>query len=343
MGHRPDRTRLSRCAPDRHEGDDGLRQARWGTVTTVKAPDRAILGFAAHHLWLGAHRVVLYLDAPETLGEAAAACLEHHPRIRLIRCTDAWWNRRGGRPLAHQRRQSRNATHAYGRGHRLDWLAHIDVDEFLWPQDPDGSTVAGALAALPAQTLCARIRPDEMLAGDGTAFKRHMPPGPGRARVARALYGPYARGLRAGFLSHVAGKLFLRTGHARARLRIHTARIGDVTNPGQADLPALALLHAHAPDWASWQQAFDRRLDRGSYRAALPGHGGRGVALHDMLQAIRARDGTAGLRDFFDRVCADTPDLRCALDRHGLLRQADLALDARILRIFGKEAPGHIA
>ena len=56
----------------------------------------------------------------------------------------------------------------------MDWLAHIDVDEFLWPE----TGVAEALTALPAQAFTARVRPAEALAPDtpdfyapATAFK----------------------------------------------------------------------------------------------------------------------------------------------------------------------------
>ena len=38
----------------------------WGIVSTIKAPAKDILTFAAYHLDLGAHRVYIYLDAPDT-------------------------------------------------------------------------------------------------------------------------------------------------------------------------------------------------------------------------------------------------------------------------------------
>ena len=76
--------------------------------------------------------------------------------------------RRNGRPAKHQARQGSNARHANNRHANkdrpeVDWLAHIDTDEFLLPAQP----VAETLAALPSECLCARVRPVEALAGSG--------------------------------------------------------------------------------------------------------------------------------------------------------------------------------
>ena len=65
------------------------------------------------------------------------------------------------RPVKHQVRQTQNATFTYHRKAEVDWLAHIDVDEFLWPAEP----LAPLLAALPADIPYARVRPIEALSG----------------------------------------------------------------------------------------------------------------------------------------------------------------------------------
>ena len=56
--------------------------------------------------------------------------------------------------------------------------------------------------------------------------------------------------------------------------------------------------------------------------------------MHELFAMIETEGGEPGLRAFFDEVCADTPSLRAALDAHGLLRHADLDLDAKMLRQF---------
>ena len=126
---------------------------KWGVVATIKAPARDIMNFAAHHLDLGAHRIHIYLDA---LNAEAEAALRAHPKCRVIVCDDDYWRRRRhkGRPDAHQPRQSLNATHCLNRRPQVDWLAHIDVDEFLLPTSP----LSAQLAAMSADTLSARAR-----------------------------------------------------------------------------------------------------------------------------------------------------------------------------------------
>jgi hypothetical protein len=198
----------------------------WGIVATVKAPVADVLNFAAHHLELGAHRLYIYLDEP---GDAAFAPLKAHPKVRVTTCDHSYWRKHKRRPKKHQVRQSANASHAYRRA-EVDWLAHIDVDEFLWSQTP----VAVQLAALPATALCARLFPAEALAGDGNAFKAVHRLRDRRADIVERLYPTYGRYLNGGFLSHVEGKLFLRTGLPGIGFRIHNAFQGPHKNPGEA-------------------------------------------------------------------------------------------------------------
>ena len=133
---------------------------KWGVVATIKAPVRDILDFCAHHIDIGAHRLFIYLDDNN---EEAYRILSDHPKVRPTLTDDAYWKRLGMKRRAkHQSRQFENARHAYGRAHDVDWLTHIDVDEFLWPL---GRPLNAQLADLPSECLCTRIRPVEALAG----------------------------------------------------------------------------------------------------------------------------------------------------------------------------------
>lgn len=49
--------------------------------------------------------------------------------------------------------------------------------------------------------------------------------------------------------------------------------------------------------------------------------------MHELLSALETEQGGAGLRNFFDAVCADSPALRARLDAAGLLRIRQLGLD----------------
>lgn len=313
----------------------GQDMATWGLSATIKAPRDEVLAFAAHHLDLGAHRLYIYLDAPDP---ETFQLLKGHPKIRVTSCDDAHWQKlTGKRPVKHQVRQTANATHAYGRRAEVDWLIHMDVDEFLWPTRP----LSELLDDLPADVLCARVRPIEAISGDGTLFKGFIPPGPEREAIVERLYPRFGRYLKGGFLSHVAGKLFVRTGLGPLTVKIHNVFRGDDMNPGETELKAVELCHCHAKSWEDWIAAFRYRHEKGSYRPDLaptrPRERG-GLTLHELFARIEADNGEAGLRAFYEEVCADTPRLRAALGREGLLRTCDLRLAEKRQRHF----PGSI-
>jgi hypothetical protein len=310
-------------------------EPKWGIVATVKAPVSAILGFAAHHLDLGAHRVFIYLDDDN---RAAFDLLKAHPKIRPLLTDDAYWRSLGMKRRAkHQSRQFENARHAYGRAGDLDWLAHIDVDEFLLPAAP----LAAQLAALPGECLCARVRPVEALSpvapGQPLYAKARTQDRALRNQQTERLYPDYGAHLNGGFLSHVAGKMIYRTGVEGMRVAIHNVTVHDVQNPGERDLLETELLHMHAKSWDAFIAAFQYRLEKGSYRAELKPNRPLdlgGLTLHQMFSAIHDRDGAAGLRHFFDQVCTATPAHLAALEAEGLLRQPALDLEAAVARHF---------
>lgn len=301
----------------------------WGVVATIKASVHDTLNFVAYHVDLGAHRVYVYLDEPD---KTLFAALKAHPKVRVTTCDDRYWEKRPRRPKKHQVRQSINATHAYQRA-EVDWLAHIDVDEFLWSDLP----IIDHLRALPDEANCARLYPAESLAGDGTAFKARHRFRADRSASAERLYPIYGRYLQGGFLSHVAGKLFLRTGLPGVNMRIHNMFQGDTTNPGEVPLDEITLCHRHARNWSDFIAAYRFRLERGSYRADLapmrPAAEG-GLTLHELLGTIERDQGEDGLRAFYDELFADTPEHRRRLKAEGLLRLCDLQLDRARRRQF---------
>lgn len=311
---------------------------RWGVVSTIKAPLRDIANFAAHHLEIGAHRIFIYLDDDN---QPALDALSGHPRLTLIKADAANW-RNAKRPDKHQPRQSANARHALKRKSAgLDWLAHIDVDEFIWPVKP----LAEQLQALPQDCLCARIRPVEALSPEGVA---DIPPGlthfkatalkrDRRNAETGAIYPTFGPHLNGGFLSHVAGKMIFRTGIDGLSPRIHNVILGDVQNPGQQELSQAELLHLHAPSLNDWLSRFDYRLEKGAYRAELAPTRARsrgGLTMHELFNTILDEHGRDGLHAFYDEVCRATPDLRARLEAHGLLRSYALDLDAKRTKHF---------
>lgn len=309
--------------------------ATWGLSATILAPAPDILRFAAHHIELGAKRLYLYLDDDNL---AAFNALKPHPKVRVQMCDAQHWSRLGrDRPAKHQVRQTRNATHAYGRKPEVDWLIHMDVDEFLVPN----TSVSGALSTLGPDTTSARVRPMELLGDSDDAYKAFIPPSRLRRQIVDALYPSFGTHLKGGFLSHVAGKLFVRTGVPDVSVRIHNAFQGDTMLPDATELADIVLAHRHATSWSHWRATYAYRLDKGSYRAELKpatGPENGGLTLHDLFQKLYAKDGEDGLRAFYDEVIGDSADLRARLDAQGVLRIVPLDLEKSVSKHFPETA-----
>ncbi|GGX57255.1 hypothetical protein GCM10007385_27640 [Tateyamaria omphalii] len=308
----------------------------WGLSATILAPAADILRFAAYHIELGAHRLYIYLDDDN---QAAFAPLKQHPKVRVQICDATYWSKLyGRRPAKHQLRQTMNATHAYHRRAEVDWLIHMDVDEFIVTGN---HSVSERLEGLDSNHLNARIRPMELLGGSQNAFKAFVAPGPSRAKTVRALYPTFGNYLTGGFLSHVAGKVFVRTGQPDIQIRIHNAFQDDQMLPNATELSEMALAHCHATSWEAWRTTFLYRLEKGSYRAelkpALPAERG-GKTLHQLFKHLQSTEGEDGLRAFYDEVIGDGPNLRARLEAKGLLRKVDLNLDAMTARHFPNAA-----
>lgn len=308
---------------------------KWGIVSTVKAPMREILEFTAYHLRLGAHRIYIYLDEPD---EATYTALKSHPKIRVTQTDQAYWQKKGARPAKHQPRQTINAADAYSKRVEVDWLAHIDHDEFLMCDEP----LPEILAPLDTDCLCARIRPVEALAWDGPVteprpFKSFALPMPERRRITEQLYPTYGAHLNGGFLSHVAGKMIYRTGIDGLSVKIHNAFLHKERNPGQRELSQIRLCHLHGDSWDAWRAHYAYRKSQGAYRAELKApfdQGKGGLSMHAFLNQIEERGGEQALRDFYQEVCTAQPDLLQGLEAQELLHWHTLGLQTAVAEQF---------
>ncbi|MBR9842992.1 MAG: glycosyltransferase family 2 protein [Rhodobacteraceae bacterium] len=314
---------------------------RWGLVSTIKALPRDVLDFAAYHLDLGADHLFIYLDNENPKAEAA---LNAHPQVTVTRTDGAYWRAtKGHKPAKHQVRQTQNATQAYEKAGQagLDWLGHIDVDEFLCPTND----IASALSTLPQDINAARVAPAEAMAPDGQPgldpkalyCKAWEPDLARRQALEAALYPNFGSYIRGGFVSHTQGKSFLRTGLAPLTFKIHRAMRGDEEVGPSRFLDGVDLCHRHIKSWDSWQKSFDYRLDKGSYRAELksvrPTEEG-GLSLHQLFNLLIEENGQDALRGFFEEICLARPALLEGLKERGLLRVFNLALDEKRDRHF---------
>ena len=307
----------------------------WGVVSTILAPAPEVLRFVAHHLELGAHRIYIFLDAENPVAYHA---LKAHPKVRVQTCTDDWWTkRRKRRPEQHQVRQTANATQTYRRKQEVDWLTHIDADEFITSNED----VTSVLSELPNKINVARMRPMELLAdGDGRAYKAYIPPGPARDTVIARLFPTFGPYLRAGFISHSAGKIFVRTGLPDIQFRIHKAFRKETELAPHQELTQINLAHHHSHSWEDWRRRYAYRVKQGAYRPVLdPGRKEKTgqLTMNDLFTFLEQDAGEEGLRAFFEEVTVDTPDLRKRLDNEGILREVDLDLNAALQRHFPDE------
>ncbi len=310
----------------------------WGIVSTIKAPAKDILTFAAYHLDLGAHSIHIYLDEDVP---AARAELSKHPKCHVVLCNDVYWHRRfkqKGRPEKHQQRQSANATHCYRHSKNVDWLIHLDVDEFLLPF----TSLEDQLKVIPEGCLSARVQPAEALAPNpdhpppkGVTFlKSAARERQKRQQQTQAIFPRFGSQLNGGFLSHIEGKVFVRTGVDKVSLRIHSAFVAGVRDNTAHEMPETLLAHFHAPSWEQFIGAFRFRLSRGSYRKDLKPKSAEGLNMHTLLSSIERDGGEAALRSFFQEVCLASPALKKQLAEFGLLHRFTLDADAKLSRHF---------
>lgn len=311
--------------------------ARWGIVSTIKAPAADILRFAAYHLDLGASQITICLDDDNPAAEAA---LNAHPNCTAIRTDHAYWmDTCGYVPKKHQVRQAQNATRAYHKS-TLDWLAHIDVDEFICTDKPLVDLLnaqAGSVAAIrmwPCETMVVEDQPG--LGPDLTYCKARPAAGQSDRRLEADLYPTFGGFFKDGFISHTSGKLLARTGRADLHFGIHRILTTEKKQIADVLAPDLELCHRHVESWEKWLKIMQFRLERGSYRAELDANldptSGR-MSRNTLFTALQ-NNGLDDLRAFFEEVCLATPRLRERLEAHGLLRSYTLNLSPKVQKHF---------
>ncbi|WP_171124740.1 glycosyltransferase family 2 protein [Ruegeria sp. HKCCA4707] len=302
----------------------------WGIVSTVRGTAKDILRFVAYHLDLGADQIFLFLDEP---CPDAFNVLIRHPKVEVRICDTRFWAyRQRKRPDTHQVRQTANASFTYRKA-QVDWLTHIDLDEFLWTQTP----VDEQLAEIPDDVPAVRVRPIEPVGGTQDQYKAYIPTGQGRDGIMQTLYPNYGAFVLGGFLSHVQGKLFVRTGLPQINFRIHNLFQNGEMCPVKTELPGIDLCHRHAPDWDHFRAHVLFRMQSGSYRAGMSPNVPReqgGLNMNELLSWIMTEGGETGLRAFYDEISGTDPEVYARLKQHGLIRYRPFNLDEKLAKHF---------
>ncbi|CUH68403.1 hypothetical protein TG4357_03546 [Thalassovita gelatinovora] len=328
---RPKKQRNPVPVPERSQITDPTR-IKWGTVSLIKAPLDKILRFAAHHLALGAHRVHIYLDDPDPITVEA---LSLHPQIDVTACdADYWAAQKRGRMDTHRMRQVWVATQAYNMTD-CHWLAHIDVDEFLLPS----LTMVQHLAQVSPDKIALHLPPAEQLAtGAGSEAFKLAPRSVGApATVLETIYPTFGMHLRGGFISHIEGKLFVRTGVEGLRFGIHAIHWQGAPATNIQAQPRLYLGHAHAPTWDEFMADMEFRMAHGSYRKTDEDEKFR---FSDVVDFLIEAEGEAGLQAFYKEVCTLTPQLAKKLTENNMLLEYPLHLDDKLAQVFGPYMEG---
>jgi hypothetical protein len=131
--------------------------AKVSIVTTVKAPFDSICHYLDHHLRIGAHRIYLFLDDSEPV--SVQALRQKYPQGVVVHDCDAsyWRDTHGiGRPDDVETRQRKNADYALSlaREAHEDWIAHLDIDEYV---HVDGARLPAVLDAMPEAVRVVRM------------------------------------------------------------------------------------------------------------------------------------------------------------------------------------------
>lgn len=293
--------------------------ASWDIVSTMKATEEKVLAFAAHHLALGADHLWLFFDDPD---QPIPQPLVNHPRVTVTPCDEAHWVRViRKRPPQHQNRQTHNSRLVYRELVTSDWIAHIDVDEFILPPL---RPIAAILDDTPPETIAMKMEPfeamhDPLLPDDiytsrefrGALRHEHWP-------RRRAALGPYRKVIRDGMLSHTIGKVIYRTGVPGLLPRLHAVMVDKEFVPTPTFQPEMKLLHFHSQDRAAWEAALPFRMTKGAYQ------------FRPELQAFLAEATPEQIDKFYRRTQMMSVDLRDELAKVGRVIIADLDLRAKV-------------
>lgn len=216
--------------------------ASWSTVTTAKEPTANLQAFVAWHLAIGASEILIYLDDP---ADTAPASFTHLPQVKFIRCDQPYWDTYNApRPTGIRKRQIFNATNAYYMA-TSEWILHVDIDEFVYMN----GCINTFLQNLPSENNQISMRPverifmpDEVNQPYTDIFRVAV-----EQKTPKWLSKIYANPeqMPYGFMGHINGKTFVRTGLSAVNIQVHRVEIdGEIPAPNYCT--NMHLLHLYS-------------------------------------------------------------------------------------------------
>lgn len=268
-------------------------------VTTVKSSIAVICHFLDHHLALGARQIHVFLDDADA-ADVDALRRRYDRGVSVLLCDAAYWRSVHGvdRPENVEARQRMNADHALALARRDgdDWIAHVDIDEYLRVQ----GSLPAVLAAMPADTNVVRM---DVLEAIPRALEMHdvfdirhfkfLPYAVSLGdasyrlsdRVRRAIVLLFDRlvlslgnktgetGARHGFHNfynaHMMGKCITRVSADVRTLRLHFPWFVQGVRARVRSTPDCRMMHFESCSFSEWVQKWRRRSSREGFAAAL--------------------------------------------------------------------------
>jgi hypothetical protein len=304
----------------------------FATVTTSLPNDVAIHSFVAHHLQLGAKELFLFVDDPDA--NLTTLCNNPDGKVKLFYCTDHYWRTYHGiaKPEDHRRRQVLNANLALALS-TADFIAHIDIDEFILSHRP----IQEVLASLPFQCNGLRLLPAEAIYSEvprtygqafSNLFKRRLNDDKSGNRILSELHGSEASLLEKGLQGHNVGKVIVRK-RDTLKLNLHFASHHN-KKLSYAFSDSVELLHFVFQGPADWLDKYARRLASSRYAFEKPT---RQKQWRSVVEA--ASRGVDELWSLYTNLNIYDADRIRSLERHGLLVRHELDLPAKAQAILG--------
>ncbi|MDU9007139.1 glycosyltransferase family 2 protein [Sedimentitalea todarodis] len=313
-----------------------MSEVKWAVITTCAEPKRLVEAFIAHHLAIGAHEIVLFFDDP---ADGLAETFSQIPRVTCISCDAAYWTKRRprkGRPSGHRQRQTHNAEYAARNLCESEWIAHIDVDEFLLARSV--RSISEMLGRVPETLDAVRVLPAErMFAGSWLPGKMDLS---GIFKLkpewasdwGKELYGADLGELFPnGFQGHEVGKSFKRRRNREARLNIHFVRKdGENIPEHKVEQDEAVLLHMFPVSFEDWVGKYERRIDDPVYFNSMPDHAQKRYSIY---RKARERSSEGTVRELFEALSVLPADSPARASRPGLFLRANLDVANNVQRL----------
>ncbi len=297
-----------------------------GIVSTVRASQTDLTLFVNYYRNSGVDRMILFFDPDDPTFEH----FQKLDKLTCIRCDDAYWKSQGSPDHSTlEQMQDVNAAMALNAARRdgIDWLIHIDSDEFILTPDKDiGRYLERAgrdaeAVRFPTLEAVPQMNYTRHLIEEIRWFKVPKSWLRGAPTIARALgcgnafkYG-YYRG-------HSLGKTATKVKSAVAKIGIHLPIGQDEAKFRIKESSDAFTMHFESCTYEDWKRKWTRRSDGTTIAARMSPH--RQRQQRDFLAAYQTGSEET-LRKEYRRQCTISPYEKFVLTCLGLMRRVHLA------------------